>query len=222
MLLTWRLEGNGELVRLADSGNQAGTVRDISLVRVDADPSGNHRVVTAVRGGDGTLLLISWRIAPDGSSITRLSFGHGQAGQADSIHAVTTVGGKIVTAVRGSLTNTNPPRGELLLISWSIDQHGALTRLADTHDQAGTIMSNAIMRRPTGVLSAVESEQGLKLVNWAVTPEGAISRIADSGVQAGGSSLVALCQESLVAEAQICSAFKNEGDNLMLITWTDG
>jgi hypothetical protein len=79
MLLTWRLQNNGELIRLADSEDQAGAVSEISLVRVDADPSGNHRVVTAVRGGDGTLLLISWSIAPDGSSIRRLSFGHGQA-----------------------------------------------------------------------------------------------------------------------------------------------
>lgn len=220
-LITWRLENSGELSRLVDSGSQAGAVREISLVRVSADSLGNHRVVTAVRSGDGTLVLISWRIAPDGSSITRLSFGHGQAGSADLIRAVTTAGGQIVTAMRGNLINTNPPTGDLVLISWSIDQHGALTRLADTHGQAGAIVSNALMSRPTGVLSAVGSGHGLKLIKWAVTPQGAIRRVADSGEQAGGASLIALCQEPLAAEAQICSVVRTAGGDLMLITWAD-
>jgi hypothetical protein len=220
-LITWRLENSGELIRLADSGSQAGAVKEISLVRVSPDSLGNHRVVTAVRSGNGTLVLISWKIALDGSSITRLSFDHGQAGSADLIRVVTTAGGQIVTAVRGNLTNTNPPTGNLLLISWSIDQHGALTRLADTHGQAGAISSNALMSRPTGVLSAVGTGNGLKLIKWAVTPQGAIRRVADSGEQAGGASLITLCQDPIAAEAQICSVVRTAGGNLMLITWAD-
>jgi hypothetical protein len=221
MLITWRLDNSGALTRLAGSGSQAGTVKELSLVRVPPDALGNHRVVTAVRSGDGTLVLISWKIAVNGSSITRLSFGHGQAGSADLIRAVTTAGGQIVTAVRGNLTKTNPPSGNLVLISWSIDQHGALTRLADTHGQAGVISSHALMSRRTGVLSAVGSGSGLKLIRWDVTPEGAIRRVADSDEQAGDASLITLCQAPLAADAQICSAVRTAGGNLMLITWAD-
>ncbi len=216
-LITWRLENSGELTRLADSGSQAGAVKEISLVRVSPDSLGNHRVVTAVRSGDGTLVLISWKIAVNGSSITRLSFVHGQAGGVTLIRTVTTTGGQIVTAVRGD----SAMAGKLVLISWSIDQHGALTRLADTHGQAGAISSNALMSRPTGVLSAVGSGNGLKLIKWKVTPQGAIQRVADSGEQAGGASLITLCQEPLAADAQICSVVRTAGGNLMLITWAD-
>ena len=220
-LIAWRLENTGELIRRADSGDQAGAVKEISLVQVSPESLGNHRVVTAVRGGDGTLLLISWRIATDGSSITRLSFGHGLAGSADSIRVATTAGGQIVTAVRGSLKNTNPPTGDLILISWSIDQHGALTRLADTHGQAGAISSNALMSRPTGVLSAVGTARGLKLIRWDVSPQGAIRRAAESAEQAGTASLITLCQEPLAAESPICSVVGTAGGNLMLITWAE-
>jgi hypothetical protein len=223
-LITWRLEESGELTRLlptTSSEGEAGAVSEISLVRVPADQDGNHRVVTAVRGGDGTLILISWKIALDGSSITRLSFGHEPTGRADLIRAVTTAGGHIVTAVRGDFPTMN-----LILISWTINDDGELARQTDFRDQEhGLISSNALMSRPTGVLSAVRSGSGgLKLIKWAVTPEGAIRRAhdaPDSGEQAGDASLITLCQEPLAAEAQICSVVRNAGGNLMLITWDD-
>jgi hypothetical protein len=214
MLLTWRLESNGELTRIADSGSQAETVSEIALVRVDADPFGNPRVVTAVRAGDGTLLLISWKVSPDGSSIERLSHDHGQAGRADLIRAVTIDGGIIVTSMRAA-------DGNLLLISWAIDSNGSITRRTDSHGLAGEIFSNAIMRNPVGVLSAVESGHGLLLIKWKITPQGGISRGADSDMQAGESSLITLAQERLGTAAQSCSVIKNGGGDLMLITWAD-
>lgn len=220
MLITWRLENTGELTRLADSGGVAGAVSEISLARVTGDSRGNHRVVTAVRGGDGKLLLISWRIPKDGSSITRLSFDHGLAGFADSIRVVTTAGGLIVTAMRGNLSG-NPPSGNLLLISWSIDQNGALARLGDTPGQAGAILSNALTRSSGGVLSAVGSRHGLKLIKWSVSPQGAIKRVADSGEQAESASLISLCPEPLATEAATCTVVRSGSGKLILVAWAD-
>ena len=48
-LISWRLQPNGELSRLGDSGEQAGVVREISLTAIGPDSVANHRVVTSVR-----------------------------------------------------------------------------------------------------------------------------------------------------------------------------
>jgi hypothetical protein len=214
VLITWRLEASGELVRVADSGSQAGTVGEIALVRVGPDGQGNHRAVTAVRSGDGSLTLISWAINQNGSGITRLSFASAQAGSADSIRAVAVGQNQVVTSLRAGA-------GQLVLISWSIDGHGAFTRLADTHGQAGAISSNALMTSPTGILSAVGTGAGLKMIGWGVSPEGSMRRTADSGEQAGAVSLVSLCPERLQSDAPICTAVRNASGDLTLIVWAD-
>ena len=85
----------------------------------------------------------------------------------------------------------------------------------------GIFNSFADVKRASAILRSLGIPDNRIAVLSPNTPEGAIDRIADSGEQAGGSSLVTLCQEPLVAEAQICSAFRNESGNLMLITWTD-
>ncbi|MDN5847683.1 MAG: M12 family metallopeptidase, partial [Candidatus Nitrosocosmicus sp.] len=85
--------------------NQAGAV---SLVSVITFPSGIF--VTAVRDGNGDLLLISWRIHNDGT-IVRLSE-YNQAG-AVSLVSLIRFGMRFVTAVRDG-------NGDLLLISWRI------------------------------------------------------------------------------------------------------
>jgi hypothetical protein len=172
-LIAWRLENNDTLTRLGDSGDQAGAVSEISIAQVSPDASGNHRVVTSVRGGDGALIMISWSISTDGSRIGRLAFNYGQAGSADMIHSVVTSSGRLVTSMRAN-------GAKLLLISWSVAEDGTITRLADSHGQVGRIFANSLMSLPRGVLSAVNGNDGPKLIAWEITPQGAIRRIAQS------------------------------------------
>ena len=178
--------------------------------------------MTSVRDSDGDLVLISWSISPDGSRIRRLAFNHGQAGQADNIRSVFTASGRLVTAVRGNLVPVGGgATGDLILITWSIAGNGTITRLADTHGQAGKITANALMPRGNGVLSAVNGTEGLKLISWQLTTQGAIRRSADSEDQAGTALIIALCQEPLAGDTPIVTAVKTASGDLKLIAWND-
>jgi len=212
-LIAWELANNNALERRDDSADEAGAVTEISLVRVSPDATGNHRVVTSVRGGDGELVLITWSISTNGRTIKRLSFNHGQAGRVNMIRSVTT-SGRLVTSARDS-------SGDLLLITWNVEGSGNLTRLADSHGQAGTILDNALMSRSSGVLSAVHVTTGLRLIAWRTTAQGALERIADSGDQADEASPIVLCQEPLTGVAPIITAGRTKSGNLELISWAE-
>jgi hypothetical protein len=226
-LIAWELTGDNRIVRRGDSGDQASEVHEISLVRISPDVAGNHRVVTSVRAGNGDLLVITWRISTDGRTITRLSFNHGQAGEASFIRSVVSSSGHLVTSVK-----TGPPvdpqnpavvaPGDLVLITWEVAADGNITRIADSHGQAGEIFDNALMSRPLGVLSAVSTRSGLKLIEWRIATTGSIKRIAgDSGEQCGAASLITLCQEPLFSDGPIITAVRTASHTLKLISWAD-
>lgn len=109
-LITWepKLQGGRlNLVRVADSGNQAGVIGDNSLIQ---RPGG---VTSAVQTQAGTLKLISWRISSSGA-ITRLGDSGNQAGTAASINLTSspsTANAPVVTSVRTA-------ENRLKLISW--------------------------------------------------------------------------------------------------------
>ncbi|MEM9486128.1 MAG: hypothetical protein AAGA83_20825 [Cyanobacteria bacterium P01_F01_bin.116] len=109
-LITWepKLQGGRlNLVRVADSGTQAGFIGDNSLIQ---RPGG---VTSAVQTQPGTLKLISWRISSSGT-LTRLGDSGNQAGAAASINLTSspsTANAPIVTSVRTS-------ENRLKLISW--------------------------------------------------------------------------------------------------------
>lgn len=225
-LLTWELATDGGLTKRGDSLDQAGVVEEVSLVRFGVDPSGNHIVITAVRGedtvsGGNDLLVIAWRISPDGFIIERRSFQQGQAGNAKRICSVIAPSGVLVTSMEDGANLLGIGDGKLLLITWQVDLNGNIKRLADSHGQAGNIDANSLMRRPLGVLSAVNTGNGVKLIGWKISQAGAIVRLADSGEQAGKASNIALAQEPVSGDGPIVSAFKTEGNNLMLRTWVD-
>jgi hypothetical protein len=113
-LITWEISADGRTVsRLADSGDQAGTIGDNSLAAL---PDG---VVSAVRTAEGSLKLIGWAVASNGA-ITRRSDSAGQAGTSTLINLVAGDGTRdgagrsvsLVTAVRTA-------EGRLKLITWS-------------------------------------------------------------------------------------------------------
>jgi hypothetical protein len=227
-LITWELRADNSLTRTGDSGEQAGAVSEISLVRISPDTSGNHRVVTSVRAGDGELVLIGWSISTDGVRIRRLTFHDEQAGKADMIRSVVTSSGHLVTSMRavtlvpGVGSQPDHAVGDLVLISWRIGEDDTITRLADSHGQAGEITGNSLMSRPGGVLSAVNSGGGLKLIAWRITAQGALIRAVDSGQQAGEAFHISLCQEPLAEDAPIVTAVSTASGNLKVIAWKDG
>jgi hypothetical protein len=202
-LISWRLNDDGSLSRLADSGSKAGEVSEISIV------ANVQRLVTSVRTGDGNLKLIVWNVSAEGN-FERLGDSGDQAGEATMIRSVGAKG-YIITAVRAG-------NGNLKLISWGISPDGDLvSRLTDSKEQAGEISGHALMRRGPGVLSAVRTSNGnLKLIAWEVSRSGWIARAGDSYNLAGEASLI-----TLFGTGPIVTPVRTAGDNLKLITWND-
>jgi subtilisin family serine protease len=213
-LISWRLEADGSLTRLSDSGNAAGAVSEISLIEASR-PGPGHRAVTSVRTAEGTLKLIVWDIADDGT-IERREGSGGAAGAATMIRSVLDEDNRVITAVRAA-------NRSLKLIGWEISGDGdTVTRLADSGNLAGFIGDNALMSRPGGAVSAVRTESGnLKLIRWSVAADGAISRTGDSAGQAGAASLISLCVPALNDEIPIVTSVRTADNTLKIITWRD-
>ena len=208
-LITWRLDNNGSLTRLNDSGNQAGGVSEIAATRLTSG-----RVATAVRANDGTLKVIVWDVAADGQ-VSRKGDSGNQAGEARMIRMVRTSNGRLVTSVRAA-------NGNLQTDSWGISGNGeTVSRLGDSGRQAGEIGDNALMSRAPGVLSAVRTADGhMKLIAWQVSAAGAIERAGDSYNLAGEATLITFCPESLTGTAQIVTACRTASGDLRLISRT--
>jgi hypothetical protein len=212
-IISWRLNDNGSLTRLADSGSAAGAVSEISVVGIP-DGSGG-RLITSVRAGNGKLKLIIWDVSGAGA-ITRLGDSGDQAVAATMIRSVVESHGHIITSVRAG-------DGSLKLISWAISPDGGtVSRLADSGGQAGGVGDNALMSRAPGAVSAVRTNEGnLKLIAWEVSETWYITRAGDSYNLAGEASIITLCQESLTGAAPMVSAVRTGSGNLRLITWND-
>ena len=157
LLISWRLEDDGSIVRLHDSGHQAGEIGQIygpnnqpvyqppvALCRID---DGN--VITALRNGDGDLLLIGWSVAGDGQFQRWPGDSGNQAGEVTEIaitpFAVGDFATDVVTAVRDG-------SGDLLLIAWRVSaESGTIERIADSGDEAGAASCLAITTIPMSV-----------------------------------------------------------------------
>ena len=188
-LIRWSTGGN-TVSRLADSGNQAGEVSEISMTREKG------LLVTAVRTASNTLKLISWRdhtlMVRPLTNITRLKDSGNQAGEA-SLIAIQPVGisgsnVKLVTACRTG-------KGILRLISWNLDSgDGTLTRLGDSGNQADEVSLIALTTRDDICITAVRTAGGtLKLISWRISQDGKkIDRVSDSGNQAGAVSEISM------------------------------
>ena len=107
-LISLVVTADGQTIKRAgDSGDQAGRIRDNSLV------SRPYGAVSAVSTADGILKLIAWQIDADGA-VTRLGdTGNGQAGKASLITTATSgyQTARMVTAVRSA-------SDDLVLVTW--------------------------------------------------------------------------------------------------------
>ena len=122
-LISWRLEPNGTLSRLRDSGSQAGSVSRVTIAAID-----DSNVVTAVRNGGGNLELIGWSVASNGT-LTRWGDSGSQAGSVSEI-SITAMDGPGPT--NDVLTTVRDGSGNLLMISWRPDRGSAtIERLPD-------------------------------------------------------------------------------------------
>ena len=210
-LVTWNVSSDGKnIIRRDDSGNQAGTV-DL----LDIAGASNNRFVTAVRAGNGKLLLVGWQVDPSTGAVTRLG------DSADSEGAISLVtmtqsplgDGRVLIAVRDG-------SGNLVVKNWEVMSNGALKRVGDTALQgqpAGAISLVAISGAGGGkIVTAVRDSGGnLKLVVWEVLSSGGIKRLGDSGQQGEPASLLDVGG----GEGYLVTAIRDGGGNLKLISW---
>ncbi|MFC1505779.1 matrixin family metalloprotease [Thermoproteota archaeon] len=207
MIIAWRVDTNGSISRTGDSGGQAGKASWISIAKNPSD----SRYVTAVRTALGNLMLISWDINNNGSSIARQGDSGNQAGRANMIHVAAVENNRFVTAVR--IPNTK----RLKLINWRLNTNDSLTRLADSGNTVGVVRNIAMVNLSGGrVLTAVRTANGtLKLITWKVT-DSEVTRLGDSGNQAGNARDIRLTIDGF---GNVITAVKQANDNLKLITW---
>jgi len=221
-LIAWSVTRSGDGTRLGDSGEQGEFVSDISLATLSqgslfSEAGGEDRVgrvaTTSVRTEEDTLKVIVWEVSAEGE-FTRLGDGNDQGRSATLIKSAAS-GGRLITSYRTA-------EGDLMLSSFSVSPDGkAVTPVGDTHYQAGAIGEHALIGRPYGVLSAVQTakDDNLKLIAWSVTQDGQMRRLGDStDDQVGSVSLIAL--EDFGGPHLVTAVATGERD-LRIITWSD-
>jgi hypothetical protein len=223
LLISWRLEDDGQIVRLHDSGGAAGEIGQIigqgnqpvyqppvALCRID---DGN--VITAVRNGDGNLLLIGWSIAADGQFQRWPGDSGNQAGDVFEISIAPFAVGDFATDV---LTAVRDGSGDLLLIAWRVSaEAGTIERIADSGDEAGAASSLAISTIPMSVglpvilVTLRRGSGNLELIAFELFDDGlgtpVISRTGDDTNRAdtivGANALVALATGRALTALQL-------------------
>ncbi|MEO0394520.1 MAG: hypothetical protein AAF243_00880 [Cyanobacteria bacterium P01_A01_bin.137] len=205
-LISWRVASNGDVVRLGDSGNQAGETTQIDI-------AAGNQVVTASRTASGNLKLISWQVDPVSGDISRLGDSGNQAGTASVIKIMQIHPQTYVTAVRTA-------SGTLKLISWYLQPDGSLLRLQDSGNTAGAIseiaLSGLSIQDRRHVVTAVRTEQDrLKVILWEVDQQGEITRRGDSGNQAGQARMIRVAKSG----NYIVTAVRTAAGRLKLISW---
>ncbi|MGH2435983.1 MAG: M12 family metallopeptidase [bacterium] len=194
------------IVRRSDSSDKgAGQVQGIAVARDDID----NLIVTAVRTGSGTLLLIAWQIGADGS-VMRLADSGDLAGHASSVSI--TKGGRYVTAVRSG-------SGKLLLITWTVAQN-AIMRGPDSGDLAGEAdLVRIISVKDTLFVTACRSASGtLLLITWKVDANG-IHRLKTA--EAGAVSEISLIRlHKGSTQQQVMTTVRSASGTALSIVWT--
>jgi hypothetical protein len=213
-LITWRCHAGEPIVRLADSGDQAGAVK-----LVDLAGASNHRYVTAVRAANDHLLLIAWQVNYVTGEVSRLGDADDDDPPGDSpvslIRMASLADGSVLLAVRAA-------NGHLVVKHWTVTSDGKMKRLGDSavQDQpTGAISDAALASYDGGFTTPVRDGSGrLKLIAWQVTATGGTKRLGDSGQLAGAISPGAIGVAGFGTD--IVTAVETAAGNLRLITWS--
>lgn len=165
LLISWETPaGLARITRVADGAPPGAAAGLVAAAVVDS-----ITLVTASRDGAGRLLLVSWRLHPDGS-FTRLSDSGTQAGALGLVSLVSLGGPSrlVVTAVRTT-------RRTLKVVPWSVSETGTVVRHrgeGETDEQVAGISSARLLdagREPVGIVTAAETPGGtLRLTAWTV------------------------------------------------------
>ncbi len=123
VLSTWRVT-DSSIGLIADSADQMG---ESSLSLLIVTPTGH--LVVVCRDGSGALLLISFTANADGADLTRMTGREGRGGQIRELAAIPRPYGLITALISDA--------GHVLLIKWSVDAGGAVSRLGESGTQAG-------------------------------------------------------------------------------------
>jgi hypothetical protein len=219
LLITWDVPpGLATMRRVWDSGTSALEARLINVVAVS-----DTILVTAVRAGNGDLLLIPWRLDWD-QTLVRLDPEGVRAADLSNVTIVTMArvdANNVVTAIRTSL-------GFLELIGWSVSDTGEIKQWAAAPATAGlvtdialvTVRSDAVT---TDIVTAVKNGSGnLQLIAWRLSPaNGTIVRLTPDGIEAGTASDITLCMGITEPDGRptIVASMRRGSDNLEIITY---
>jgi hypothetical protein len=192
LLTVWNVpDGLASMAWANDSGNQAGEASAIAMVALS-----DTLLVTALRAGNGELLLIPWGLS-DTQTISRLDLEGVRPRDGSDVDAVTIVrvdANNVVTAVRNS--------GDLELIGWSVSDTGKITQWAQPPGVAGVIWEVALATIgssdggvTTDLVTAVQNGKGnLLLIAWRASPaDGKITRLTPNGFEGGPASNISVC-----------------------------
>jgi hypothetical protein len=222
LLITWRIDGQGNFQRVGETGENGPKVRSISLAIAAGSPS--RPIVTAtVQMNSGRVRIYAYGINTSDLSIEPRGNSSDSMGDATMVSSARTPGGYLVV---GCATDGDH---DLLLIPFSVSRDGqTITRLSGKEAKAGRIRGLRMIERPYGVLTAIcAGNRQLLLIKWMVAADGQITRLGDSGDEAGAltsSNQQAPLLDVLaipIAGAAACTPVRNASGDLLLITWDD-
>jgi hypothetical protein len=179
LLIRWRVDDRGGILRVADTHGQAGRASSVSV----ADVGG--RIVTAFRSSTKNLMLISWDAS--GNGLQRMRDSGQDAGSAMQIGVIELSRDRCLTVCR-----TDDQHQRLLLIAWEVQPDGSFRRLGNSGTQAGEASDIAVtlLGRTNdpgpGFLVATASRTApttgrIRVIVWFVGDDGSIDRQGDSG-----------------------------------------
>jgi hypothetical protein len=191
-LISWRLEANGNLTRLGDSGSHAGGVNSVAVISL-----GGNLIITAVQTthslvhAHGNLKLIAWQISENGAKITRIGDENHLTGEAGEVSEVALTN---MPGFSGVLTAVKNGSGNLEVIAWGVNATTGFKRLKDNQspgNTAGTASHIAInhtgISQDSYVTSMRRGSGDLELIafNCAPTTNAPITRMGDHGSAQG-------------------------------------
>lgn len=204
-------DGTASIVRLGDASADPVSTVSISPARHF------NGVFTAVRDSDNKLKVIPWRIATNGSTVTR-----GADGSAD------TVGTRIAVAplAQGVAAAVQDSQGNLRVITWSVASNGDVGVRRDT-GVAGDVSEVSMLGTPlagSNLTTVVRNSSGeLLLIGWAVNDNGTNLRRVGSSLAGKATKIsadgVSRTYPGNDPRDMVLTALRDTEGNLKLITW---
>src|SRR6266545_2534191 len=214
-LFSARLNANGSLTRLSDSGNLGTNDIDaVAMIRVG--DAGDMLFATTVTMASGRVRVLVWHVDALTGGITLRGHSGDMLGFGSMVATAVTPSGHLLVSRKNR-------SGSLFVVSLSVTLGGTvLVRNHDSGQLAGGIERNSIVARPYGAVSAVATTANrLKLIKWQVDSGGRLSRIGDSGNQVGVIDAVQIAETPGAAHAPLITAVRNASGSLVLLSWDD-